>query len=102
MLLALACLLSGRGSALAAEPAVVPITIGETRLVPFAKGDSRQVNVYLPDGYATGTRRLPVLYYLSSFFEDDRDTLGSHPEQRQIPCRGQRHRDVLVVSVQPR
>jgi pimeloyl-ACP methyl ester carboxylesterase len=31
----------------------------------------RGVTVYLPDGYAASGKRLPVLYYLSSFFEDD-------------------------------
>ncbi len=34
---------------------------------------ARSVTVYLPDGYATDPKqRFPVLYYLTSFFEDDR------------------------------
>jgi pimeloyl-ACP methyl ester carboxylesterase len=39
---------------------------------PAGVASLRGVTVYLPDGYATSTRRLPVVYYLSSFFEDDR------------------------------
>ncbi|AQR72772.1 alpha/beta hydrolase family protein [Sphingomonas sp. LM7] len=39
---------------------------------PAGLASVRGVTVYLPDGYAAGTRRLPVLYYLSGFFEDDR------------------------------
>lgn len=39
---------------------------------PAGVASVRGVTVYLPDGYAASTRRLPVLYYLSSFFEDDR------------------------------
>jgi pimeloyl-ACP methyl ester carboxylesterase len=39
---------------------------------PAGVASVRGVTIYLPDGYAASTRRLPVLYYLSSFFESDR------------------------------
>ncbi|WHU03486.1 alpha/beta hydrolase-fold protein [Sphingomonas sp. NIBR02145] len=42
---------------------------GNAAGLPSARG----VTVYLPDSYAADpTRRFPVLYYLTSFFEDDR------------------------------
>ncbi|WBY08247.1 hypothetical protein PIB19_01475 [Sphingomonas sp. 7/4-4] len=43
----------------------------------------RGVTVYLPDGYAAGTRRLPVLYYLSSF---SRTTGHRGPPTAPKPC----------------
>ena len=71
MRLALACLLSAPAAAVAAEPAVVPITIGETRPLPFAAGDMRQVNIYLPDGYGEGDKRYPVLYVIDGGLSQD-------------------------------
>lgn len=75
MLAALACLL-GAGSACAAEPGshagATPITIGETRLAEFGEGDSRQINVYLPDGYGEeSARRYPVLYVIDGGLSQD-------------------------------
>jgi predicted alpha/beta superfamily hydrolase len=71
MLLALACLFSGPVHAGAASPAAVPIVIGETRELTFADGDSRQINVYLPDGYAGGDKRYPVLYVIDGGLSQD-------------------------------
>lgn len=66
---ALACLLAA-SAATGAEP--VPITIGETRQVSFAEGDSRQVNVYLPDGYREApTSHYPVLYVVDGGLSQD-------------------------------
>ncbi|WP_235037559.1 MULTISPECIES: alpha/beta hydrolase [unclassified Novosphingobium] len=66
--MALSCL---PGIAFAAAPEAAPITIGETRLVPFAAGDQRQVNVYLPEGYAAGDTRYPVLYLIDGGLSQD-------------------------------
>ncbi|WP_232493873.1 alpha/beta hydrolase [Novosphingobium kaempferiae] len=71
MLLALSCLLSVPGAAIAAAPAPTPITIGQTHLVAFADDDLRQVNVYLPEGYAAGTEHYPVLYLIDGGLSQD-------------------------------
>lgn len=71
MLLALSCLALMPGVAAAATPAASPITVGETHLVTFAAGDQRQVNVYLPEGYAKGNARYPVLYLLDGGLSQD-------------------------------
>jgi predicted alpha/beta superfamily hydrolase len=71
LLLVLACLFGGLGIASAATPDAVPIAIGETRLVTFAKDDTRQVNVYLPEGYAQGNKRYPVLYLIDGGLSQD-------------------------------
>jgi predicted alpha/beta superfamily hydrolase len=71
MLLALACLVSGAHVARAAPSAPTPITIGQTHLVDFAADDQRQVNVYLPDGYAAGDKRYPVLYVIDGGLSQD-------------------------------
>lgn len=71
VLLALACLLSGAGADVAAQPAAVPITIGETHQLAFGDDDSRQINVYLPDGYSKGQERYPVLYVIDGGLSQD-------------------------------
>lgn len=78
MLLALSCLFSAPCAGAAAPTAVVassapavPITIGKTHLVPFAKDGMRQVNVYLPDGYEKGDGRYPVLYLIDGGLSQD-------------------------------
>ena len=48
-----------------------PITIGTTHLLQYDAGDTRQVNVYLPDGYARGERAYPVLYLIDGGLEQD-------------------------------
>jgi S-formylglutathione hydrolase FrmB len=45
---------------------------------PLGLPTTRNVTVYLPDGYAADGRRFPVIYYLSGFFEDDRALYVSH------------------------
>ena len=49
----------------------VPITIGTTHMLEYDAGDTRQVNVYLPDGYAEGERAYPVLYLIDGGLEQD-------------------------------
>jgi predicted alpha/beta superfamily hydrolase len=71
MLLALACLFPGPVHAWAASPTAVPIVIGESRELTFADGDSRQINIYLPDGYARGDQRYPVLYVIDGGLSQD-------------------------------
>lgn len=71
MLLALACLISGPANAAIAQPAVAPLTIGETHRLTFAPGDSRDINVYLPDGYREGAKRYPVLYVIDGGLAQD-------------------------------
>ena len=60
--------------ALAQAPASQPtaITIGETqRIASRHMGDARTVNVYLPSGYATSTKKFPVLYLIDGGLEQD-------------------------------
>lgn len=71
MLLALACLLLGPSAAVAAAATPAPIAIGETYLVPYADSEPRQVNVYLPEGYATDGKRYPVLYLIDGGLSQD-------------------------------
>jgi len=73
--MALACLF-GAGHACAADrrsqAATMPITIGETHLAAFGEADSRQINVYLPDGYREEpARRYPVLYVIDGGLSQD-------------------------------
>ncbi|NCP18148.1 MAG: alpha/beta hydrolase [Erythrobacter sp.] len=53
------------------QPHTAPITIGTTYLVDYADGDQRQVNVYLPDGYAQGDETYPVLYLIDGGLNQD-------------------------------
>ena len=48
---------------------------------PAGIATSRGVTVYLPDGYDGGSKRFPVIYYLSSFFEDDRAPYANNGAQ---------------------
>ncbi|GAB5347363.1 alpha/beta hydrolase [Alteriqipengyuania sp. 357] len=58
--------------ALAQEPASAePITIGATHLIEYIESDPRQINVYLPDGYADGTEPYPVLYLIDGGLDQD-------------------------------
>ncbi len=73
--MALVCLL-GAGPTCAADrrsqAATMPITIGETHLAAFGEGDSRQINVYLPEGYREEpARRYPVLYVIDGGLSQD-------------------------------
>ncbi len=54
-----------------ATPAT-PITIGEALTIQStALGEQRQINIYLPDGYAAGTQRYPVLYLIDGALDQD-------------------------------
>ena len=48
-----------------------PITIGTTHFLEYAPGDLREVNVYLPDGYADGEASYPVLYLIDGGLDQD-------------------------------
>lgn len=49
-----------------------PITLGEAYRFPSAvMGEERVVNVYLPDGYAKGAKRYPVLYLIDGGLDQD-------------------------------
>lgn len=45
---------------------------------PAGIASLRGITVYLPEGYSGSARRYPVVYYLSSFFEDDRAPYATH------------------------
>jgi predicted alpha/beta superfamily hydrolase len=54
-----------------AAPAT-PITIGEALTIQSAALDElRQITIYLPDGYASGTQRYPVLYLIDGGLDQD-------------------------------
>ena len=48
-----------------------PITIGTTHLVDYAEDDARQINVYLPAGYAEWGEAYPVLYLIDGGLDQD-------------------------------
>lgn len=53
-------------------PAVKPIVIGEQRVVRSAAlGDEREINVFLPPGYAQSGARYPVLYLIDGALAQD-------------------------------
>ena len=47
------------------------ITIGRTHMVSYAPDDVRHINIYLPEGYDTGTGRYPVLYLINGGLDQD-------------------------------
>ncbi len=51
--------------------AATPIVIGTQMAVDYAPGDTRQINVYLPDHYAEGQARYPVLYVIDGGLAQD-------------------------------
>ncbi len=73
ILLTLAALLLP--SALLAEPLPpqdsAPITIGSTHMLEYADGDMRQVNVFVPQGYAESGEAYPVLYLIDGGLDQD-------------------------------
>jgi hypothetical protein len=72
LLLLLVMLTTGTTSAFAGTIEHHRIDARSLRGNPAGVTSVRGITVYLPDGYSTSTRRLPVVYYLSSFFENDR------------------------------
>src|SRR5690349_9705422 len=56
----------------ASEEAGRPIVIGRSFELPSkVLGDTRRINVYLPDGYGTSGRSFPVLYLLDGGEKED-------------------------------
>jgi predicted alpha/beta superfamily hydrolase len=55
-----------------AEPVPQPIVLGESYRIPsHVMGAERTINVYLPDGYAKGDKRYPVLYLIDGGVDQD-------------------------------
>lgn len=80
------------------EPAAtVPITIGTTHIVEFAEGDLREVNVYLPDGYAESGEDFPVLYLIDGGLNQDFLHVAGTSAINALWGRSQ---PVLVVGIQ--
>lgn len=68
-------------AAVAAQPGrVEPRQIEAASLAGNRIGIStqRRVNIYLPPDYDRGDRRYPVIYFLSSFFEDEKVPFEAH------------------------
>jgi enterochelin esterase-like enzyme len=61
---------------------------------------SRNITIYLPEGYASGARRFAVIYYLSGFFEDDRAPYADHDAKALFDQAIERHviDDMIVVT----
>ena len=66
-----AIVLAVAASACPAMAQGTPITIGTTDMLEFAPGDVRQINVYLPHGYATSGASYPVLYLIDGGLSQD-------------------------------
>ena len=55
-----------------AQPATRPIEVGQSfTLASRALGEPREINVYLPAGYASGERRYPVVYLIDGGLDQD-------------------------------
>lgn len=55
-----------------ALPVAKPIVIGQSLTIRSkVLGEARTINVYLPDGYATGTQRYPVLFLIDGGLDQD-------------------------------
>ncbi|RIV79797.1 alpha/beta hydrolase [Pelagerythrobacter aerophilus] len=51
--------------------AATPIVVGQSQAMEYRPGDVRQVNVYLPDGYADSGKAYPVLYLIDGGLSQD-------------------------------
>ncbi|AHE53068.1 alpha/beta hydrolase [Sphingomonas sanxanigenens] len=74
-------LMSLCGSAMAAAPSRVEAAQLASRSFAGSRigiSPTRRINIYLPAGYDGGTQRLPVLYFLSNFFEDETAPFAAH------------------------
>lgn len=67
---------------------------------PLGISSVRNVSVYLPPGYAQPGRRFPVIYFLSSFFEDDQVPFAAHGAQALLDhaIASGRIGDVILVT----
>ncbi len=85
-------------ASLAAAPAETPIVIGTSYALPSAVyGGTREINVWLPPGYAEGQARYPVLYLLDGgvIYQDFHHISGL----AQLGTITGATRDVIVVGI---
>jgi hypothetical protein len=84
----------------AAQPAPVPITIGETHtLASKSLAQDRTVNVYLPVGYATSAKTYPVLYLIDGGLDQDFLHIAGTSALGAVWARSH---DVIVVGIATR
>lgn len=97
LLLALTALLALAAPAAAQAPEPTPIVIGQSYALPSAiYGGTREINVWLPPGYAEGERRYPVLYLLDGGQAQDFHHISGIAQLGAIVGTT---RDVIVVGV---
>jgi len=96
MLLALSCFF-GTSAVGATLSAPAPIVIGETRMLAYPDEAPREVNVYLPDGYAKGTALYPVLYLIDGGLAQDFLHVAGTSQLNAIWGRTP---DVIVVGIE--
>lgn len=96
--LALAALLAFAAPAVAQTPPPgTPIVIGQSYALPSAiYGGPREINVWLPPGYADGTTRYPVLYVLDGGQAQDFHHISG---LAQLGTVNETTRDVIVVGI---
>lgn len=80
------------------QAADTPITIGRAHAIASRHlGDTRIVNIYLPEGYAKGSKRYPVLYLIDGGLDQDfLHVVGS----AQLGAIWGRSEPVIVVGVE--
>lgn len=77
--------------------AATPIVIGQSYKLPSATmGTPRTINVWLPPGYAEGTRRYPVIYLLDGGVDQDFHHISGLAQLGTIVGTT---RDVIVVGI---
>lgn len=82
----------------AATDDIVPITIGETRMIAsVALGARRTYNVWLPPGYDASRQRYPVLYLLDGGLAQDFAHIGGLAQYASISAL---FREMIVVGVE--
>lgn len=78
-------------------PVETPVVIGQSYALPSAiYGGTREINVWLPPGYAEGTARYPVLYLLDGGQAQDFHHISG---LAQLGTVNGTTRDVIVVGV---
>ncbi len=81
-------------------PASTPIVIGQSYTLPSAIMDEpRQINVWLPPGYAESEKRYPVLYLLDGGIDQDFHHISG---LAQLGTIAGTTRDIIVVGITSR
>lgn len=97
LILVLTALLACAAPAMAQVPEPTPIVIGQSYTLPSAVySGTREINVWLPPGYAEGGRRYPVLYLLDGGQAQDFHHISGIAQLGTIVGTT---RDVIVVGV---